>query len=91
MATNFRISSQRNSDSLHLELIGDFDGTSAYELVNFMEKHCKSACKVFIHTNRLEAVYPYACNVFRSHFTATRDQYKALVFTGENAEEIALQ
>lgn len=34
MAANFRISTHRNSENLHLKLYGDFDGTSAHELIN---------------------------------------------------------
>jgi hypothetical protein len=38
MASNFRIFAHRNSDSLHLKPAGDFDGTSAFELLDNGEK-----------------------------------------------------
>nr|CBX29619.1 unknown protein [uncultured Desulfobacterium sp.] len=34
MASNFKIEVFRNSENVHLKLFGDFDGNSAYELVN---------------------------------------------------------
>ena len=34
MATNFRIFSFKTKDSLYIKLAGDFDGCSAYELIN---------------------------------------------------------
>ena len=40
MASNFKISVHRNSDSLDLKLMGDFDGTSACELLNVMMEKC---------------------------------------------------
>jgi len=39
MAANFQIVSYKTRDSLHLKLNGDFDGTSAYELINTIKDH----------------------------------------------------
>lgn len=89
MATNFRISTHQNSDSLHLKLIGDFDGTSAYELFNVLNKMRKSTHRVFIHTSCLKEVHPFACGVFHSQLNTIRGQFRSLVFTGEHADRIA--
>jgi hypothetical protein len=48
MASNFRISTHRNSESLHLKLVGDFDGSSAFELINVLKKNWNGAYRVFI-------------------------------------------
>jgi hypothetical protein len=37
MASNFRIYCHQNKDNLHLKLMGDFDGSSAYELINTLK------------------------------------------------------
>jgi hypothetical protein len=37
MATNFKISSHRTESKLHLNLAGDFDGSSAFELLNMLK------------------------------------------------------
>jgi hypothetical protein len=39
MASNFRIYCHQNRDNLHLKLIGDFDGSSAYELINLLKNY----------------------------------------------------
>jgi hypothetical protein len=38
MAENFQILVRRNSENLHLKLMGDFDGISAYELIDTLKK-----------------------------------------------------
>ena len=48
MASNFKILVHRNSDSLHLKLVGDFDGTSAHELLNSLTKNARGVRRVFI-------------------------------------------
>ncbi len=39
MASNFRIFLHETRDSLHLKLDGDFDGSSAHELLNTLKKY----------------------------------------------------
>jgi len=39
MASNFQLFLNQNRDSLHLHMFGDFDGISAYELINALKKH----------------------------------------------------
>ena len=90
MAVNFRIHTHLNTDSLHLKLFGDFDGTSAHQLINVLERNCKGTRKVFIHTNCLKEVYPFACGVLHNHLNTIRGQYKSLIFTGDHADTIAI-
>ena len=42
MANNIEISMRRTSDSLSIELTGDFDGASADELLDTLQKHLKN-------------------------------------------------
>jgi len=91
MARNFRISSRRNSDSLHLRLEGDFDGSSAYALLNFLEKNISKKSRVFIHTNCLKAIYPFGRDVFKSQFDIMKKCAVKFVFTGDRANQIAPQ
>ncbi len=90
MATNFRISVHRSSDSLHLNLIGDFDVTSVQDLVNILRDNCNGASRVFIHTNCLMAVNPFACNVMSSQLHAIKSQFKRVEFTGQHSDKIVL-
>jgi len=43
MAVNFRIQRHRKNDELHLNLIGDFDGSSAMELLHELRRHVGKA------------------------------------------------
>ena len=48
MASNFQIYSFKTRDSLHLKLAGDFDGSSAYELINTLTEHGKVSMKYLL-------------------------------------------
>ncbi len=90
MAMNFRITVHQNSDNLHLKLDGDFDGSSAYLLLNTIEKRCRLASKAFIHTNGLKQVEPFGSSVFRNHLGDLKPcRHMLLKFTGAHAEALA--
>ncbi len=40
MASEFRVFTIRNCDTVHLELMGDFDGTSAFQVLDSPQKKC---------------------------------------------------
>ena len=56
MASNFKITVGKNENCLNLKLSGDFDGTSAYELINVIKKCSDDIPKIIIHTNDLKTV-----------------------------------
>ena len=89
MASNFRISVHQNSDSLELKLMGDFDGTSACELLNVMKEKCAGVHRVFIHTDGLKDIYPFGQDTFQNSLYLLKDRPFRLVFTGEHATRIA--
>ncbi|MBW1676330.1 MAG: hypothetical protein JRF30_03450 [Deltaproteobacteria bacterium] len=89
MASNFRISIHRNSDNLDLKLMGDFDGTSACELLNAMEENCDGVARIFVNTSGLKHIYPFGQDTFQNSLYLLKDRPFRLVFTGENAGSIA--
>ncbi len=89
MAPNFRISMHRNSENLHLKLMGDFDGSSACELLNVLKENCNGVCRVIIHTSCLKNIYPFGREVFRCNFSELNRHRTRIMFTGENAGHIA--
>jgi hypothetical protein len=89
MSCNFKISAHRNCDNLHLKLEGDFDGTSACELINYLKKNIRRSSRVFIHTNCLKDIYPFGRDVFRNNFDFKKSSSVAFVFTGEKADQLA--
>ena len=88
MATNFRISVHRNSENLHLKLMGDFDGISAHELLELLKRYSNRTLKVFIHTSCLGNIHHFGLNVFHNHLDVLKGKSLELVFTGENASQL---
>lgn len=89
MASNFRMLRHVNGDSLHINLRGDFDGSSAYELISALKRAFAAAHRVFVHTAGLKRIYPFGCGVFQGKLGLPKNQVGALIFTGENAALIA--
>ena len=87
MATNFKISVSRNDKYLHLILKGDFDGTSAHELLDVLKKRSARTSRVFIHTGNLRDIHPFGLQVLRSNVTVLKGRAVDLVFQGENASQ----
>jgi len=89
MASNFKIIFHRNSDNLHLTLVGDFDGTSACELLNALKEKCNGVHRVFINTSRLKEIYPFGQDTFQNNLYLLKPQRIPFEFTGKNATQIA--
>jgi ABC-type transporter Mla MlaB component len=82
MALNFHIDRKREQNKLHLWLQGDFDGSSAMELVDELKNFSDLADTIYIHTQDISLVQPFG----REVFLKTRPYYKRacekLIFTG---------
>ena len=88
MASNFQIYSFKTRDSLHLKLTGDFDGSSAYELINTLTEHGKGFYEIFIDTNDLKTIHPIGKDVFQKNLGRSNTLYRNLVFIGKNGHEV---
>lgn len=89
MAANFKILIHRNSDSIHLKLVGDFDGSAARELINVIKKYSNHFGRIFIHTSGLKEVLEFGRSMFRSTFTANFNTANKLIFTGILGAQLA--
>ena len=89
MASNFQISTHEKRDSLHLKLYGDFDGSSAYELLNALE-HCNRFHQIFIDTNELQTIHPFGKDVFQKNIGPIEKKFGNLIFIGELKHNLAL-
>lgn len=89
MAANFRISVHRNSDNLHLKLMGDFDGSSACQLLNVLKKSAAGVYRVIIHTSCLKSICPFGRDTFHENLRHGKDYPVRILFTGEKASQIA--
>ena len=90
MASNFQIYSFKTRDSLHLKLAGDFDGSSAHELINVLLDHSRDCFDIFIDTDGLKSVHPFGIEVFKKNMGATKLTIKNLVFIGSNGNKIEI-
>ena len=87
MASNFQIYSFKTNNSLHLKLLGDFDGSSAHELIHTLTKHSKGFYEIFIDTNELNHIHPFGREVFQKKLGALKKQFHGITFLGRNGHE----
>lgn len=78
---------------MHLKLTGDFDGSSACQLLEFLNTRANGVYSIVIHTSLLKNIYPFGRNIFRQNLgnldgNSHRPQ---ILFTGENASLLAPQ
>ena len=83
MACNFRILFHQNSENIHLKLMGDFDGSSACELINTIRTCARNANRVFIHTDGLKDVHPFGEAVFQNNLSEIDPRTGLFIFTGD--------
>ena len=88
MATNFRITMNRTKDSLHLKLMGDFDITSAHELLDVLKRNLNGVYRVILDTDNLENIYRTGRETFRSSLSGLNAYPLHIECTGENAGRI---
>ena len=82
MAMNFRILRHRSNDVLDLNLRGDFDGSSAKELLNILEDSKTRVNRIIIHTNGLRNIHPFGKDVFQEDFPKISRSPVHVVFKG---------
>jgi anti-anti-sigma regulatory factor len=89
MASNFHMFSFKTRGSLHLKLEGDFDGNSAYELLETLKKYNNGSYQIFIDMNDLKTIYPFGKQVFQKKLGICKQQISNLIFIGENGQKIS--
>ncbi len=89
MSANFQIDIKKNNGYLQLTPRGDFDGSSAWELVNLLHEQYDGKGRVVIDTRNLRKMCPFGCSTFRCHFKDNRLPVNHLLFKGEKGYEIA--
>lgn len=71
-----------------MKLVGDFDESLAYELLNLLKENCNAASKIFVHTNCLRTVHSFGREVFHKNLNVINGQPAQLLFTGEYASQL---
>ena len=90
MASNFGIAIDRNIDGFGLQLTGDFDGTSAYELIYAIKKLPDETVKISIYTNGVKNIHPYGLDVFHRNMRPHNFRSTKIEFEGDNASKLSL-
>ncbi|MGD8991877.1 MAG: hypothetical protein PVI00_10535 [Desulfobacterales bacterium] len=88
MANNFRISIHRKSDNISIRLAGDFDGSSADELLNVLQDRLNDIASISIDTSELNKIYPFGRDVFTHHLFKLKQYNCRINLVGKNAEQI---
>lgn len=78
------LSERMNNHSVHLKLLGDFDGTSAHELANLLDTYSGSHSIVTIDTEKLNTIHSHGVNVFIIRMKLMRRSYAGIVYTGKH-------
>lgn len=86
MALNFKMRLDRQNENLCLELKGDFDGSSAMQLLFALRHHMRGAGKVIVETDTLSCLETFGLNVFHYNLGDLRRVSKRIVFTGKYAQ-----
>jgi anti-anti-sigma regulatory factor len=90
MAGNFNISVARAGDHVHLKLNGDFDGSSACELMNLLSNSdLSSASKILVNTDSLNHIHTFGVDVLHHLLSAATVRNFPLTFTGKLSARFA--
>ena len=90
MAANFKIRTSEKNNSLHLNLSGEFDATSAHELLKVLKNHSRGTSRIFIHTDYLSHCHSFGREIFHKNIGVIKYGSAKLEFTGKNASDFAI-
>jgi len=83
MAKNFHVRARElGSQSLALQLFGDFDASSACELINVIDDSVKTSSKVAIDTDGLRTIYAFGLDVFLPRMSRLNNTRADIEVTG---------
>jgi anti-anti-sigma regulatory factor len=90
MAGNFNISVTKTANHVCLKLNGDFDGSSACELMNLLNGgELFDSPEILVDTDSLKNVYPFGLNILHSRLHKVKSGKVSLIFTGKMSGRFA--
>ena len=84
MANNFKFLSERVTDKIRLKLYGDFDGSSACELINFLKACRNGSNQILIDTDNLNTIHPFGMDVFKKNLSVLDFSTDSIIITGKH-------
>jgi len=89
MSSSFRMSVHRWDDNLKINVMGDFDESSANELINALEHYAQGVGIAFIRTGGLKRIRKRAKEAFHNYMLYRHlDSCHLLVFPDANASRV---
>jgi anti-anti-sigma regulatory factor len=82
------MSVRRKKNNMHLKLIGDFDGSSAYQLVEKLKVYCIKSDHVIIDTNALREIHTFGLNILSYHMLKLKGPLSNVSFVGAYADRM---
>ena len=73
---------------MHLRLIGDFDGSSAYQLVDKLKEYCIQSDRVIIDTDALREIHTFGLNILSYQMLTLKGPLSNVTFVGEHADRM---
>ena len=73
---------------MHLRLIGGFDGSSAYQLVDKLKEYCIQFDRVIIDTNALREIHTFGLNILSYHLLKLKGTLTNITFVGAYADRM---
>lgn len=89
MSTNFQVTFKRHNGNLHVHPRGDFDGSSASELIRLLGRKYDGNGEVVIDTSQLRKVFPFGSSTFQGKVKESRIPPNRLSFKGEKGHDLA--
>ena len=89
MASNFKLISYQKSDRLHLKLRGEFDGSSALELIHALSENRADLHRILVDTNDLTIIHSFGKEVFQKNISIRQKLYTGLNFAGKYKHHFA--
>ena len=84
MALNFKLFLNETKGSIHVKMSGDFDGTSAHELITAIQNQATKSNQVYIHTGELSNIYSFGREVFQNNLRLIKKQQDKIEFVGKH-------
>jgi hypothetical protein len=69
-----------------LQLFGDFDGSSAWQLIHALDRNTRKTRKIAINTDGLRAIYAFGLDVFLPKMAKMNKAQASIQVTGRFSE-----
>lgn len=91
MAANFRIQTRKGKNKkVFINLSGDFDGTSAWELINKLNQCSDRTPLIVVNTDKIKIIEPYGLGVLEKNVGAIKKHTRIIETAGEHPHSLQL-